>query len=627
LTQWAVKEGYVLSPAAVVWVSQRGVQETVRFPEVLVTDTTCKTSNTVLEYGVVMGKDNRQESFQGMHYHLNGTNKANYRFVYLARRLLLGSAVSDRTEIRMQDGDPWLQQAALEDADNASAARGLCAFHAVNIPARVTAAQNGFDGAERALMSDLTDKVHKMFRGCETEAELKATHTELVRQISTNTIPTGPTNVRRRERDAKGGSTEARRTSADPDGVAGPPSKMRKKSDRKNHRVQNRKKKYRVQRFLRTVMHLGVRTIEVKWQNFDDSTLEPVSALVTDLSPAVFAAYCRAADIVLSADALEDVVTSRGGGSAAPSDGHDDEDVYTVQRFVGVNKDGTVKVAWAGYSATTSEPPAGLMHDLGEAQFDAFCAAAGIDKGNLQADYESNRDATVTIATILKTWYLEQIWSKQHALAACFHRGQMVIGNWTSGAAESNFRITKQGGDGGGVSTKTSLKELAGRVRRQTEKRYTNIDAGRTIEFSRTPAADRYGWVPETLLNDWTRPGLRRINEQARLGGLPSTLGDGAAAKAAPTYHIWNVEPPSGSGADAAWVLRRAGAPADGGQHRVRTVLRIGGRDRCTCCTWEFFGVACRHVLALHGSVAVTSVYHFCARAQRSVTTTTSWQL
>ena len=615
LTEWTTAPGYVLNASAVAWVSRRQSEEAARFPYVSITDTTCKSNNTIMEYGAWVCKDNRCESLVVGNYLLNGLTKANYRFAHQARRWMMGN-VAAKTEYRVSDGDPHLQLAVSEDDvasrgpqgrrgghgdSNAAAGQGLCGFHAVNIPARVLCAEVGANKEERLMTYDLKDKIHLMFRICETEPELVATHELLLRDLSEGTVQHGPTRRRAEARDAMGGATTARRTSS--------------------RTLKATKTKYEVERFLSSTNS----NVRVKWVGFTDPTDEPMSAVLHDLGVVVFTAHCRAAGIVLDDNGAGDntclpppgpaTVAATVAATTAAANELEDEP-SSVERFVSAGVDGTVRVKWVRSRQMTDEPPDALLHDLGVAQFSAFCTAAGITKDDLKYDYESKRDANVTMNSVLTTWYLDNIWPKRTQLALCFRRGRMHMSNWTSGAAESNFHVVKRGGDSGGINDKTSLRALGERLQHQETKRMANVDAARATEFGAVPHPALHPSVPGALLDTWTRAGLRLVAAQAVRAGLPAAASndDDTQPQADSKYHVWNVQPQPGSQADAAWVVQRAAPRKDGGNHRIRVVHRVDGCMRCTCTTWESHDVECCHVLVIHGSVSVTSASTFWRR-------------
>ena len=231
-----------------------------------------------------------------------------------------------------------------------------------------------------------------------------------------------------------------------------------------------------------------------------------------------------------------------------------EDEPSSVERFVSAGVDGTVRVKWVRSRQMTDEPPDALLHDLGVAQFSAFCTAAGITKDDLKYDYESKRDANVTMNSVLTTWYLDKIWPKRTQLALCFRRGRMHMSNWTSGAAESNFHVVKRGGDSGGINDKTSLRALGERLQHQETKRMANVDAARATEFGAVPHPALHPSVPGPLLDTWTRAGLRLVAAQAVRAGLPAAASndDDTQPQADSKYHVWNVQPQPGSQADAA---------------------------------------------------------------------------
>lgn len=80
--------------------------------------------------------------------------------------------------------------------------------------------KNGLTGAERDVAADVKDRVHFIFRTCETETELIAAHRELCDHIDSEQVPKGPTR-RRRTMARKEGCTDARRTPAPSDRDSG----------------------------------------------------------------------------------------------------------------------------------------------------------------------------------------------------------------------------------------------------------------------------------------------------------------------------------------------------------------------------------------------------------------------
>ena len=577
LTSYVVGDMNTLNAGSVFWMTRGQTKDAVRCLSFSATDTTPKTSSTNYEYGAFMGKGSRGGSVHVGHYLCNGLSRANYRFVHAARRFMLGRLAA-KTECRLGDGDPWLQVAMKEDG-----AAGTCAYHAVNIPLLKLGASQGFTKGERQVAADVKDLIHAGFRNCETETELCAHHKAVLAHIRDGTAPPGPTN-RRRARAARfhtGDSTMARRIS---------------------QRTSSRKK-WEVARFESRANG----TIKVRWVNYDDATDEPFARLLKDLGPRVYSAHCRAAGIPL--DDGEGNAPLHGPAAAAEVAGGRDAEpeqedladaVDTVQRFERVGDDGMVVVRWVGSRVTTAEPAESLLHDLGKAQFSAFCNAAGITEKSLKYDFESKQDATVTLSSVLKTFYLDEIWPKRFGLAACYRRGCMHMDNYTSGAAENNFKVLKHGGDTQ-VNDKTSLRNLGERLRQQEARRTTNIATGRATEFSAVVDASRAPSVPANLRATWTRKALNLVSAEARLAGI------GAVAK----YCVWAVPPQAGSGASAAWVVQRAAPRTDGAAHRVRVVHQMADRMVCTCRTWETYSIECRHVDCIHGSVADTSASPF----------------
>ena len=574
LSEYVLGEGYVLNAGAVYWQTRQQTEEALRSPQLVITDTSPKTNSTTMEYGVYMIKNSMGESCQAAHYVVNGLTLANYEFAHAARRFLMGP-VARRTELRLTDGDPQLVTVSERDGKG-SRNHALCRFHAINLTLRALVSANGFDMAERDEAADLKDRIFAAFRGCETEGELLKMHAIILDSIKRRSLPPGPTRVRRkRAREGQGDSTNAR------------------SSNRRS------KVKHEVKEFVARVGDL----VTVKWTKFEDTTDEPIAALLKDLGPPVFAAYCRAAGIV--ANHGVDSNMSSGLASTAHDADQDCVDIATVQRFIGSDANGNVVVKWVGSAQTTVESTKALLHDLGRAQFAAFCNAAGITETALNHDFTSTRDASITISSILTTWCVEQIWSKRWKLAWCYRRGSMTLGNDTTGAAEGNFQVLKRGGVNG-INDKTSMQALAERVHHQEIKRLANITAARISQFSMVPAS-AVG-VPDRLLSTWTRLGLQLVSKEAECAGLRANDAD---PEAVAKHYVWEVEPQPGSHASKAWVVLRAGMTAAGEPHRIRVVHLIHGRMVCTCCTHEIYDIECRHCLSIHGSVADTSASLF----------------
>lgn len=267
LAGFTVPEGYTLNAAAIYWQTREQTVEAMRCPYVSVTDTACKTNSSVMEYGAFMVKNALGLSCQQGHYLLNGLSRANYCFAFHARRLFMG-VVAQATEYRSTDGDRQLMAAASLDGMS-----GLCRCHTVNFSMREMCNKNGLTGAERDVAADVKDRVHFIFRTCETEAELIAAHRELCDHIDSEQVPKGPTR-RRRTMARKEGCTDARRTPA--------PGDKRSRSVR-----------FTIARFV----SYSTGDVEVLWDGFHKTTKEPVANLLKDLGPTVFDAYCRAAGI------------------------------------------------------------------------------------------------------------------------------------------------------------------------------------------------------------------------------------------------------------------------------------------------------------------------------------------
>ena len=419
LSGYVLGDGYVLNASAVYWQTRAQSCEALRSPQVSVTDTSPKTNSTTMEYGAFMVKNSFGGSCQAGHYLVNGLSKANYEFVHAARRHLMGP-VAERTEMRLTDGDPQLQAAS--ELDGASRNHGLCRFHTINLPLRILCMKHGFSAGERDAAADFKDYIHHVLRSCETEAELEASHMRILSHIDDNSIPAGPTRRRQAQARAKGvtKSTKAR------------------SSQRKS------RTKYEVARFVERPVGRAGDTVKVMWVNYEHATEEPIEALVKDLGPDVFCAYCRAAGIE-----IDHTLSTLGGTTVASAaneldnDADDGSDVsYTVQRFNGVDSRRRVIVKWVGSQQTTAEPASNLLHDLGPAEFAAYCNAAAITEKDLDCDFKAMRDASVTSSSILRAWYLDIIWPKRRKLAYCYRRGIMHMNNDTTGCAEVNFQVT-----------------------------------------------------------------------------------------------------------------------------------------------------------------------------------------
>ena len=565
LSHFSTSDGFVLNAGAIYWVTSGQSVEASRCMFLEVTDTTCKTNSSVMEYGVDVVKNSRGESLQGGNYLLNGLSKANHGFKIQARRFLMGPTARG-IEYRLTDGDPHLIAAT-----EVVSPHGLCRAHTVNFSMRKMWAEQGLTQAERDDAADIKDRIHFINRSCETEPELLASHRELIAHIDAGLVPRGPTR-KRRAKDRKGGATTARRQSA---------GGSRRKIG----------KKFEVARFL----GYSSGQLEVAWVGFTATTQEPVANVHHDLGPAVFDAFCRAANLEVDPSGA---LSSPGPAVRAIGDPECEDTAHTVQRFDGV-LDGKVIVKWAGSRQTTVELPEGLMGDVGAAQFRAFCNAANITEASLKFDFAARRDARVTLSSIMKAWYLGEIWPKRLKLAWCYRRGIMHMGNDTTGAAECNFNQLKSRKSASAVTDKSSLRTLGERLHEQERLRLVNIREGRATEFSMVPAAA--AGVPSEFLASWTRAGLALVSREASRAGL------GGVAK----YLVLPVPPQAGSNATAAWAVRHTGEREGGGAHRTRVVHFVDGRGRCTCWTWEVWSIECRHCLSIHGSVAITSASPF----------------
>ena len=161
---------------------------------------------------------------------------------------------------------------------------GLCRFHTVNIPLMVVMSKHGFNVAERDLAADIKDRIHAMFRSCETVVELVWTHQRLCIHIKTDAVPKGPSRARRHTNRHSGGSLKARRDSSEATTVATAqgPAPKRPKGTKKGGAAS--RAKYEVERFVRKFTTAGgLDYIEVKWASFTDTTAEPPSRLSQDL--------------------------------------------------------------------------------------------------------------------------------------------------------------------------------------------------------------------------------------------------------------------------------------------------------------------------------------------------------
>ena len=576
LTAYLVDDGFVLNAAGVYWQSSTQALETLRAPFVVIGDSTCKTSSSVMELGVFMVKLNTGGSCQSAHFLLNGLTRASYRFAFDARRALSPKSVNTATELRLIDGDPHLEKECAADSELSGFGDigwATCFFHAVCIKLMKMITRQGLDKGEANVARDLKDKILAVFRGCETEPELMVAHRALIDAIDAGKVPHGPHRRRLMQRDALGGATKARRTE-------GPAKRKRKRQSGT---------KYEVQGFVGWAEGVAEPSVIVKWLRFADTTVEPVSALIQDLGVVVFAAHRRAAGMLQTPDTWQGNPDSTQLSAADLCD--DDDDAFIVEKFEKVSDDGAVVVKWLGYQQTTVETPKRLMEDLGVAQFTALCNAAGITPQSLNHEFESTRDANVTLNSILKVWYLDEVWPKRHRLAWCYRRGLVSLGVNTTGAAESNFRVIKHGASIT-INNKTSLRTLAERLDHQEVVRMTNITAMRDAQFSAVVHPELAPGIPAHLLGAWTKRGLALVSQMAQRAGL------GGVAK----YFVWEVAPQAGSDADAAWVVQqKSGTGKKLG--RIRVVHRVARRMVCTCCWWEQHLTECCHCLAIHGEV------------------------
>ena len=592
----ALPEGAALNAAAIYWQTSWQSAEALRCVQHISADTTPKTNSTCMEYGVLMVKTACWESMHLGHYCLNGLTKANYRAMFAFCRLFVGRAAAERVELIITDGDKQLVDAA-ETATlpsgvfgvGAPAAHALCRFHTVNIPLRTTMAKHGFTGDERDLASDIKDCVHRIFRSCETTAELNEKHLELIQLIQAESVPQGPTRRRRKQREA--GPIEARRATK-----KGAPTVTKKRCE--------------VEKFVRLepaeVEGAGP-SLVVKWKEHKDETAELPSNLFDDLGKDVFNQFCRAAGIkpkaALRGKPIERDTAEQHGkhpiGDADELDAQVDELDGIVQRFGAELVGGAmIEVHWVGHDTPTVEPPCNVLRDLGSNLFKALCNAAGLSWASMKLDLPTERLIHVPASTILLGWYENEIWPKKHKLAWCYRRGTMHMGLGTTGACENNFGVLKLGDS---MTTKTSLRHLGDALRFQEARRCANVDAPRTTEFSMQPP--RVLGAPATLLKSWARAGLDRVGREARLAGLGGE----------PKYCIWEA-PPKHANADACWVVQKLGARSSGDSHRIRVVHVINGVMICTCSVWEKERVECRHCLAINGSVSKASADIFWRR-------------
>ena len=575
-----LKRGQALNASAIYWQTERQTAEALRCMSVGVTDTTCKTNSTVMEYGVVMGLTARLKTIHQGHYVLNGLSRANYCSVWKTYRLFMGACAVGRTSFFCTDGDPWLVEATESEASSngsldvgGKSVHALCRFHGVNTPLIVEMAKHGFTAAERAFASDVKDRIHAMFRSCETESELMRANHSLRHDIGSGGVLEGPTR-RRRLAGRKTSNVYAHRTPS-----RGKGAKRRRGS----------KKKFEVQRFVSKTTMEGFDYIEVKWVGYNDTTREQAGQLLKDLGEGAFTAFCRAAAIDTASIAIP-----AGPDALSPS-----LDLHTVEAFVGVAANKKIKVKWLGFPDPTEEPASELIEDIGLTEFTAFCNAADIALDSVDRTLKLMRDGSASATSILLRWYTDTIWPKRRKFAWGLRRGIRHLGTDTTGAAENNFLVLKSPKV---LNDKAPARELSRVTAFQERRRFANLDAARATEFGMMPPP--VAGVPDALLGRWARAGLRLIGNEARLAGLGGTA----------TYHIWPVQPQSGSGAQSAWVLQHAMPRPDGTPHRVRVIHETNGVLRCTCWVWEVWSVECRHCLAIHGCVSETSAALFWRR-------------
>ena len=143
-----------------------------------------------MEYGCVMGYNARRETVHQGHYMLNGLTRANYGSMWKMYRLFMGARAVGRLSYIGTDGDQWLGEATGAEIDGGGSLHvggqkihGLCRFHTVNIPLMVVMSKHGFTVAERDFAIDIKDRIHVMFRSCETVDELVAAH-RCLRQLT-----------------------------------------------------------------------------------------------------------------------------------------------------------------------------------------------------------------------------------------------------------------------------------------------------------------------------------------------------------------------------------------------------------------------------------------------------------
>ena len=571
-TALAIPQGCAMNAAMVYWQTPGQTAAAQRCMGVAITDTTCKTNSTVMEYGVIMGLTARLKTIHQGHYALNGLTVANYTAVLGLYRLFMGADAVGRVHYLGTDGDPQLIAAIASSLApggylcvGGAKTHGLCRFHAVNISLMKLAAKHGFTAAERDAARDLQDRIHAMFRSCETTSELDAEHSNMMKSIREGTVAEGPTRRRCSEARAQG-SVNARRTGAPAN-----------------------RKRFEVQHFIKADDATG--EIEVKWRSYALTTKEKAERLQRDLGKDAFGAFCRAAGITTGGHSIGGHAGSAGDEASGGID-----TVWEVERFLehaGAKQHEKIRVKWLGFEEPTEEPAAVLAEDLGAAQFQAFCNAAGIAVEELRG-LASGRPARVAtpVGAILLEWYVDEIWPKRMKLAWCHRRGCFHLGADTTGAAENNFLLKHRCGK---LNDKAPIRNIAEATSFQEKRRLANLEAERDVEFATQPP--EVPGVPGRLPREWTRACLRLLARGAAAAGL--------SADAA--YHIWPVAPQSNSGATAAWVVRRAGPRAGGGCHRIRVVHVLSGKMICTCWTWEVRAVECRHCLAIHGSVANSS--------------------
>lgn len=586
-------DGAALNAAATHWQTSKQSAEALRCMQHISADTTPKTNSTCMEYGVLMVKTACWETMHLGHYCLNGLSKANYGAMLAFCRMFVGRAAAERVELIITDGDAQLADAA-ETAtlptglfgEGAPAAHALCRFHTINIPLMKTMAKHGFTGDERDLAADIKDCIHHIFRSCETTAELNEKHLQLIQHIQVGPVPEGP--ARRRGQMQKAGSAHARMMS-------------KPKLTRKRHEIE------KFARLSPAQSEGSGPPLVVKWVEYNDETTELSPNLFADLGAEVFNQFCRAAGInpkvaLQGKPSQRETAEQECKGPRAHVDELDAnvDDLDGVAQKFGEDLVGNmIEARWVGHDTPTTEPAGNMLADLGFNMFKALRNAAGLSLTSMNIDLPSERLIDVTASTILLVWYEREIWPKRRKLAWCYRRGAMHMGLGTTGGAENTFRVTKLGDS---VTTKTSLQNLGQALQFQERRRFANINAPRSTEFSiQLPGVVG---APQRHLKSWPREGLNRASREASLAGLGS----------APSYWIWEA-PAKHANADACWVVPKRGARSSGDPHRARVVHCINGVMICTCWVWEMERVECRHCLAINGSVSEASAGIFWRRA------------